>query len=473
MNSLSPIQWIVASIGLALLPGCGGGTSTVGGGIGGTGKPTVTVGTVTQVGTLKVAGSTFTTSGALVTISGQPATPAQLAVGMTARVEGRLFTSTHAAEHVVVEEAVKGPLTAKPASGVLTVLGQTVEVGLTTTYGPGISPASEDGLAISDLLEVYGYLREPGVIVATRIEREGSLSEFRVLGVVAGHDPGSQTFQLGALTVDYSSADTDDLPGDLPSDGMLLLARGLNALSTGGELVATELKTDDLDDFDDNDETEVEGFVTAILSPTQFVVSGVTVTTSPTTRYEGGTAADLLVGVKVSVEGALEGGVLLASEVEFEESVHIEADVATVGASSFTLHALPGLIVQVDAQTEFEDATGLGDLAGAHVEVKGRKIGPNTVLATEVEVESPDSRVELQGPVDASPAPADPVFAILGVLIDTSIVSDGSFEGDDDAVVGRAAFFAALSAGTLVKAEGDRVADAVAWDEMELEGDDD
>lgn len=463
----------LAAACLALaLPACGGGSS-VGGGIGGTGKPTLTYGAIATVDSLSVAGTSFSTQGTTVALGGEPATPADLRVGMTALVTGSLSGSTHAALHVEVEDAVKGPLTAKPDAGTLIVLGQTVQVGSQTTYGPGIVPASPDGLAVGDLLEVYGFVSGPGVIVATRVEREDSLSEVRVRGIVAGHDALAERFAIGALTVDYTVADLDDLPGGLLADGLFVRVRGPAALGPQGELMATEVKGDFLEDHDDNDETEIEGVVTALLTADSFQLNGVTVQTSAATRYEGGTAAEVVVGTWLEVEGALVAGVLHAREVEFEDPVRIEADVESVGADFFTLVGLPGLVVTVDARTEFEDVGGLAGLAGGHVRVQARKVGPATVLASEVELESPSTRIELQGPVDESPAPADPLLYILGVAIDTSAVAADEFEGEDDQVIGRAAFFAALAPGVLVKAQGDLVAGAPAWDEMELEGEDD
>jgi hypothetical protein len=63
---------------------------------------------------------------------------------------------------------------------------------------------------------------------------------------------------------------------------------------------------------------------------------------------------------------------------------------------------------------------------------------------------------------------ADPRFTLLGLEIDTTGRGDAAFR-DDDVAIGRAAFFAGLSAGRVVKVSGTLTGGTAAWSEFELE----
>ena len=469
----SPRLALCAALSFFLVAcGGGGGAPVSGVGIGGTGKPGVTFGNVqSTTGGVTVAGTTFDASTATVTIGGAAAAAADLKPGHVALVQGTVVGDSGTASSIEVEEVVKGALEAKPGAALLTVQGQSVEIDALTMFGPGISPASADGLLVGDLLEVWGFVKAPGVVRATRIERETSLSERRVVGFAQNVNTGSRTFTIGALTVRYDSADVSRLPGGDPVVGQVVRARG--ALGMGGDLVASRVDAFSLDDDDDNDNVEVEGFVAALLSASSFTVGGVTVQTSAQTVFVGGTILDVMVGSIVEVEGSLAAGVLTARRVELEAGVKIEADVEQKVGDMLTFVGFPGLIVLVDGQTEYDgDAASLADVGpGDHLEIEARIAGPGTVLAVDLKEVSADTDVRFQGPVDASPAPADPIFHILGVVIDTTPIPTGKFESETGAIITRSAFFAALTAGRVVQVQGTLVGGNPVWDEAELDDD--
>ena len=120
--------------------------------------------------------------------------------------------------------------------------------------------------------------------------------------------------------------------------------------------------------------------------------------------------------------------------------------------------------------TEFSGGiNGLGDLVnGNHVRVRGRISSGATIIASEIEKRSTDTRVELQGPIQSITG-ADPsqVVRILGVDVDTTAIS---FRDIDDSAIARAAFFAKAVVGKLVKARGTLGGGGgINWSEMELE----
>lgn len=458
-----------------LLVACGGGAGpTLGGGIGGTGKPLVTLGTVTATDVVTVGGLVFDTTSTSVTIGGMGATVADIRVGMVALVHGTDDAGALAADVIQIEEVIKGVLEVKLDANTLRVQGQTVQVEDATVFGPGISPASTSGLVLGDKLEIYGFVRSSGVVVAARVQREASLSEIRLIGFAVGVNTGAQTFSIGTQMIDYAGADTGGLAGGVPTNGQFLRVRGLNMLDGMNRVVASEIKPQHLGDEDDNEDTQIEGFVTGVHSATEFVVGGVTVNTNAGTTYEGGIASDVVVGAKVSVEGGLTNGVLVADSVEFEDAVKVESDVASVVGNMITLVGLPGLTVMAGAHTEYDGAaSSIGDISpGDHVEIRARVMGATMVMATRLKETSADTDIELQGPVDAVPAASDPTFSILGISIDTTSFAFGDFRGPAENAIGRAAFFAAISHGTIVEAHGEIVSGSAAWDEVEIESED-
>lgn len=90
------------------------------------------------------------------------------------------------------------------------------------------------------------------------------------------------------------------------------------------------------------------------------------------------------------------------------------------------------------------------------------------VVATEIELRStsPDERIELQAPVTSVAAPT---FTRLGVVVDTAVLADADFRDFREQPLGRAAFFAGLSSGDVVKTRGRWRKGAIRWDEVELE----
>lgn len=468
-------RWVGSAgvlLAVCFLVACGGGSGPqVGGGIGGTGKPGVVFGGVTVGTGIEVAGTTFTTAQAEVRIGGAPATRADLRDGHVALVEGVIDVTRGVADRITVEEVIKGELQARPLAGVLRVQGQTVEIDERTVFGNGIEPSSADGLTISDLLKVWGFVKGPGLVHATRIEREDSLSEIRIVGIAANVDVPESRFDIGAQPVDHREADVSMLPGGVPKDDDLVRVRGSRDLGGGGEVVATVVEPFGIEGQGDNDATHVEGFVTGVFPGVGFRLGSSKVTTSGDTVYIGGTADDLLVGVELGVEGAVVGGLLKARKVEFKDGLRIESDVDAVAGELISLVGFPRLVVRLDSLTRFKgNAATVSDIkVGDHLQIRARIAGPSTAVAVEVKETDPDTDVLIQGPVDASPIPSNPVFSILGVVINTSGIADGSFGSPTGGALDRADFFAMLFAGRVVKVQGELVVADPVWDEAELE----
>jgi hypothetical protein len=350
------------------------------------------------------------------------------------------------ADSVAFHDVVEGPAQAVDvAAGRLVVLGQTVRVDAMTFFDDDIQPASLDGIAVGDIIEVSGFRGADGVILATRLDDEDPGEEFEVHGPVAQHDAAQHRFRIADLVVDYSAAQLDDLPNGAPGDGLLVEVKGTE-VDAAGVLHATRVEGDDRGARRDG-EVRIEGLITRFVSPTDFDVGDEHVTTTASTRFERGTAADLALDVRVEVEGRRVDGTLEARKVRFEREANhrLSGPIDSVDAAAGTFTAL-GVLVQTNASTSFEDDTdaklrpfNLGSLnVGDFVEVRG--VGgtvPDSIAATRVERDEAEDDVELRGPVSAVAAPD---LTILGVTIHTTSGTD--FENEADVEISAEAFFA-------------------------------
>ena len=457
--------------------------SCSGGGGGGTGAPSATSsvssGAITGFGSVKLAGKEYETQNTSFVVDGQPGSQNDLKVGMVVTVNGSLSsTGTRSATTITQEDVVEGAIQSIPdMKDRIVVLGKTVLIDNGTVFDNNIPGQNISGLVVGDLVEVNGFVKGKGLIIATLIEKKSAPATCQVNGIVENHNSSTQTFTIGGLTVHYSGAVVNDMPspaGNAWNDS-LVEVQGSPCTQASQPLIATKVEPEQIN-VANADEFEVEGAITLFNSPASFTVNGVPVVTNANTIFEGGAADDLALGVEVEVEGSLTNGVLTAKEVSFRDNVEIEGDAATVtsggGTPNVTVSGLPGITVFVNAQTEFKGRiSNLGQLVvGDHVRVRGRPTGTNTVIAAKVDKRSADTRVILEGAVQSV---ANPNLIVLGVLINTSPISDGNFEGPNDGASGRAAFFSTVKVGTVVKAKGDLIGGSVLWTEIEIEGEDD
>jgi hypothetical protein len=451
----------------ALAAGCGGGGSSPPSGntpppAGGIDRGGISFGAITGFGSIIVNGVRFDTSGARFIVNGTVGSQDDLRVGQVVLVSGSVSDDevSGEAETVEYDDEVKGPVESlDAAAGTFRVLGLLVRTGAQTLYGgfadfDDLAAATSQGAVV---VEVSGFRDASGAILATRIDRESEGIEFELKGVVSALDAGAMTFSLGTLTVDYGSAFLPDGP---PANGDFVEARG--DLS-GDTLTASSVELEDgIDDgIDDGARVEVEGLVTRVVSASRFEVGGVAVETGPATVYERGTAADIRVDVRLEAEGSFDAstGVLRAVKVEFggEGDFELEGVVQSVGSSGFRA---VGVDVTADIGTAYEDDRdddqffGLSRLAvGDFVEVRGTAGSGGEFVAQLVErdEEDPDSLLQgLAANVDSNAGS----FTIFGVTIDTSGVDAEDFLNAAEQPIGRAAFFAALDDGVLVKAKG-------------------
>lgn len=476
-----------AAVLLGLLTSCGGGGGLVAdGGIGGSGI--IASGAVTAKGSIFVNGVEYRTDGARFEREGEAETvlagdDSVLQVGMVVRVEGALDAggSSGLAERIRFEDLVEGPVTAVTISATQVktalVLGQTVIADQTT---PGFA-----ALVAGAVVEVSGFVRPDGSLQASFIQlKANSLAEFEVAGGVfevqgriASLDAMAQTFNLGALSVDFAGIQPRNLaaaPNGNLENGVLVEVKGRVLVESRLTAADIEVRTPGLG-VADHVRAEVEGLVTELdRTAATLTLNGQPVDFSGA-AFQGGVAADLANGLKVEVNGPIAGGVLQATEIEFKDSVKLEGNISSLtpngGLLTLRLQGLSSIAVQVEAGvTEFEDIPALASLqVGDHLRIRGRPDPSGTgVRATQVGRLGPSAELTLQGPLAAFDR-AGQTLVILGVTVDTQAIADAFFERKDT-VIGRNAFFTALTPGQLVKVQGalDQTL-SPAWREIELE----
>lgn len=451
MSRLSGILLSSLLCAAAILPGCSPGGGVVAGidrgGLRGVYGP------VSGFGSVVVNGVHYDTTSAAISVNGLPATEADLEVGYVVTIQADIPQDGTTPKAVSIDfgHNVIGPMSAVSVTGNrITVFGQEVVIDGSTSWGPGIVPASVDGLALlpaGTIMRVSGFVAADGSILATRIEVGAAGTDFEVTGIATNVDTAARTLQVGGLVVDYSAASLQNFPAGEPGNGNRIKAEG-NSLDAGGALLANELKLDEIQlQGDAGDEGEVEGLITAFVSPAQFSVSGIAVSTDATTVFENGDATLLGPDIRIEAEGQLDGnGVLKAAKVTFspEGSLHIEATVDSVNPL-----VVLGISIETDNLTSFEDASPaelrpfhLADInPGDPLRITGFESSttPDTVHATGITRTEPLEELQLTGIAENVVAPG---FSILGV----PVITDGNTSLEPD--------FFATAQGRLVEVEG-------------------
>jgi cytoskeletal protein CcmA (bactofilin family) len=472
----------LAATGLAaLIAACGGGggiggtgtggNDTGGGGGGGIGGTGMAYGTITGFGSVWVNGVEFSTSGTDIRIddSGNH-TQGELRIGMVVRVDGSIANKT--ATTISVDDAVKGTVESVIDADRLVVMGQTVQMDAGTT---------REGapFARGDSVEVHGLVVGDGSIAAGYVQKKtpATLGTLTVKGLVKNHNTAASTFQVGTLTVSYAGAITGDMPAG-SWNGVQVDVKGSACAASPvcGTLTATKLEPAGAN-VASASQAEVEGFVDAFTNGVDasggFTINNQKVALTGSTKVEGGLLSEITLGTKLEAEGSISGGVLTATKISLRDNARLEGDIASVdsASSSITLAGLPGVTIKVNGLTQFKTGNFASLSPNNHLRIRGRLAGSNTSLvATELEVRSTstDKTFIVQSTVTAVAAPN---LTLMGQTINTSGISENSFNGLGGTAIGRAAFFSAVKVGTLVKANADWQNGVLTWKEVELESD--
>jgi hypothetical protein len=480
---------LVATLVAGLVVACGGGGG--GSSFAGIDRLGVSTGTITGFGSIIVNGVHYEVNGQTEFDIDDTGTGSQddLKVGQQVTIQWSSLDDgvTRRSETVSYDDTAEGPIASIDLlNQSLVVLGQVVLVDAATSFDDNISPRDLTGLSVGDFVEVSGLIDSNGAVRATRVERVNQGDDgLEVRGVIESLDTIDETFILNGLIVDYSQITN---PPAL-ANGLFVEVEGDNFDSGTGTLIADKVEPEDdgISGADDGDDGEVEGYITRYASATDFDVAGARVTTNAQTVYENGVVGDLLLNVKVEVEGEVNAsGVIVARKVEFKSGDddddgdddsadgYVVADVTAVNAGAGTV-SLAGVTVTVTAETRYEDQSaaddrtfGIADInVGDTLEVRGDPGAGATLTASIVERDDASDEGLLRGPVSLI---ANPSLSVLGV----PVITDGSTEFRDNAdnALDNAAFFASLTDGSEVQVKFIQGGGTIVADEIELEDED-
>jgi len=463
------LRTLALLLGALLLAGCGSDSSIASGGIGGTGK-----GTISGYGSILINDeSEYQLTGDTdLRVDGVPKTEQDLIAMGTGLVatfvladdaDPLLLGGTALSVHV--EHQLVGPITT--AGSLLAVLGQRVLVNANTVIVCEVEPCpAPDALLLGAILRVSGYSTGDNHVLATRVEHVSAGSaEWKLIGRVTVLSEG-ELLSIGAQQVDIAGITptdcgaalmTDDFvdiratedpdfdPGDV-ENGILDTVTSVTC-TTGGLSVPPGVGTTFLPAL-------VEGVAEGVFPP-WFLVSGQPVLLTDQVKYKGGDAEHLMDGVHVQVRGKLDvaSGVLLAERVRFlMPTVRIvgpmDPRTEYVPDTSVTVLGIPVSITPATVGTNSLDNL---DTKPSQVRVYGYVDGLGNVNATRVAaLGSPEpTKVDLRGPVSAI-VEAESKLTILGVVVNVTD-SNIKFFGATGGPLDRAGFFAALQAVTGVR----------------------
>ena len=438
----------------------------------------VTVGPITGFGSVISNGTVFGSDSATVFVDGEPGTVGDLRVGMIVSIRGEIDISsgTALASEIRFGVDVEGPVSSlDTANHRFVVLGKTVLVDELTVF----DEATFDTLAVGNVVRVSGQFRSEERIQATHVHRIANEYQagmhMHVKGEVENLDIGNQTFSLGGQVCDYSGAALE-LGGTDLADGLYVEVTSTTPMGNG-DMILDRIQAKDRDRDRDHlcssdCDFELEGFITAFVSATEFEVDEQPVTTVETTEYVNGTVDSLALDVKVKVDGTLDAnGVLVADRIVFclPSLIEIEADLEAFDVDTGTLTLL-GLEIATDEFTLFRDhsaaemsAFGFDDLAiGDRLEVRAYT-NNTSIVATRVERDDADDSVTLKAPVDEINRPS---ITLLGITATSD--QDTVFQNAVYKVIDAETFFGLVEIGDIVKTEGTWDGAAISAEQMFL-----
>lgn len=259
-----------------------------------------------QITVNKVA---FNTTGATVTLNGDPASSQDVQPGMRVTISGSINGTNGVASKIEIEGELEGMVEQVDIiSGSIVLLGQTVLINTQTVF-EGASGLA--GLSIGQMIEVHGLPDAAGIVEATRVEVKHSPRTQYLSGPISNLDSVNKTFAIRTITVDYSDA---KLPAQPLANGMLVKIKGSY---TTGALIASSIRLRHV--HPDSGHAELEGLVTDYDGTTgTFTLNGQQIQLSSSTSYCHGAASEIANGVEVEVKGEIANGILLARKIEVE-----------------------------------------------------------------------------------------------------------------------------------------------------------
>jgi Domain of unknown function (DUF5666) len=368
------------ALGLAIvIAACSGGGADVGSG--GTGAFSVSAyseGTITGFGSVFVNGLRYDDTSASVSDEDGPRSRSDLKLGMVVAVNGNVDSNDLAsASGIRYDSALLGPVALVNAGAkTFTIIGQTVNIDASTVFDASLAQGF-NSVQKDQLLEVHGFLNAAtNTVQATLVERKSSTSKYKIGGLVKNLQTSARTLQIGTETLSYG-----DINLGAVKDGSFIKLRLEPRIPNGTSSWTITGYNTDSRSTQSQERAEVEGLVTQINSPTQFVVANMVVNTANASFPNG--AATVAVGNRVQAKGKLVNGVLEAKEVKAEskgsKDIELRGAISNVDTTAKTF-VLRGLTVSFADPVDYDKGTQSNLVNGAQVEVKGQSSTSSATL---------------------------------------------------------------------------------------------
>lgn len=467
---------VATSLALLFLFSCSSGSEdlSASGGIGGTG---VTVGEVSDYGSIFVNGIELDTRQAEIFVegslagTGDQAAVTHLPIGQQVVVQGSITDDLNGeALRVDAFYRVIGPVleleTLDDQTLSLNVMGQTVFVDQVTTLS-GVSLAT---LTADMVLQISGPMDGSGAIHAGHIslvaEQMAADRQVAVKGRIQHLNEPQQRFQINALTVDYSQA---QVAPDLLTEERAVQIQGT---LTNDTLTAGSVQAFDTESFDSVENFSVDGFITAALGLDLWRMGDYRIRLDEATLFEGLEPDDLTTGIRIRASGRMQNRILAVRRVTATAHVRMESNVATVDIPNrvITLAGAEATAIHVNLLTHIHgDALTLAGIApGDHLRVLAHRRADPSVIATDIfknPTDNQDDRFLLQGPVTEI---NNTQFVLLATSIDTGANAGIAFVDADGASMTADAFLSALNQGTLARVTGRWESGQLFYEEMTI-----
>lgn len=448
-----------------------------GGGIGGSGVTSYSVGTLTGFGSVFINGNRFDTTTANFLVNGQPAGQDQLRVGMQLTAEVNFDDAF--AEAVNYSAAFIGPVTSAPdINGRFTVLNQAVVINASTV----LDSITFIEIVPGQSIEVSGVSDANGNFRASYIRR-ATQSALQVAGKVSAADNNQQRITVRNISVSLDQADVSAFSGEsiVPGDSVIVSASVDQYDAINNSLVASSVTPDIAISPAEDARIELAGFVQAFNSASSFSIDGLQISTNTSTQFEAvdGTALNasaVSLNSLIEVEGRfLPTGVIEAQRIVVlpVENTELVGRLEAIDSGAKAITVL-GVTVQITPLTRFSsdsdstenfDALRVGDYA--EIDAAFMSTG---LLATKIEIDDADDEASLEGPVTQIDANQRRI-EIVGLFVEFN--GDTEFEidqNDNEQEVNEQTFLNAVSIGTTVKAKWEMFSSVtVPADELEIE----
>ncbi len=315
-----------------------------------------------------------------------------------------------------------------------------------TRFETNGSVSSDDGIEREDQLEkgmilkVKGSWDGRGEGRAERVSYDdtlrGPLTGASFDSVEVGVEPDTGTLQMLGQTIifDKQTVFRGATPDQLVANPTTYRVRISGWRTDNGEFRASYVGANVIGlDFDGPNEVELEGIVQSLDKTAQtFTINGFQIDYSLAVGDDDFDLDELENGIGVEVEGYLQDGVLMATEIEDEDDLFDDDDDVEISGDIYDFDSanrsfrINGVLVQYNRGTEFDDIRESNLQNGLFVKVEGDF--RNGVLVAE-EIEGRDGDVELEGRVEEIDL-TNEVLMVSGIRV--QLTPNTLIEDDDD-----------------------------------------